>query len=116
MKQIIKELALITLSFTMLSACVSTSTPIEEEVFTIGVVQFVTHPALDATLEGLIDHLTNENLLDRFEIIVQNAQGDPAVAATIAQQFVSDGVDLIMQSQLLLRKLHLMQPLIQIFL
>jgi putative tryptophan/tyrosine transport system substrate-binding protein len=95
MKQIIKELALITLSFTMLSACVSTSTPIEEEVFTIGVVQFVTHPALDATLEGLIDHLTNENLLDRFEIIVQNAQGDPAVAATIAQQFVSDGVDLI---------------------
>jgi putative tryptophan/tyrosine transport system substrate-binding protein len=95
MKQIIKALALITLSFTMLSACVSTSTPIEEEVFTIGVVQFVTHPALDATLEGLIDHLTNENLLDRFEIIVQNAQGDPAVAATIAQQFVSDGVDLI---------------------
>ncbi|MBS3991281.1 MAG: ABC transporter substrate-binding protein [Erysipelothrix sp.] len=95
MKQIIKALALITLSFTMLSACVSTSTPNEDEVFTIGVIQFVTHPALDATLEGLIDHLTSENLISRFNIIVQNAQGDPAVAATIAQQFVSDGVDLI---------------------
>jgi putative tryptophan/tyrosine transport system substrate-binding protein len=95
MKKIIKALALMTLSLTMLSACVSATTPIEEEVFTIGVVQFVTHPALDATLEGLIDHLTSEGLLDRFEIIVQNAQGDPAVAATIAQQFVSDGVDLI---------------------
>lgn len=95
MKQIIKALALITLSLTMLSACVATSTPNEDEVFTIGVIQFVTHPALDATLEGLIEHLTNENLINRFNIIVQNAQGDPAVAATIAQQFVSDGVDLI---------------------
>ncbi len=95
MKQIIKALALITLSLTMLSACVSTSTPSKEKVFTIGVIQFVTHPALDATLEGLIKHLTSENLLDRFNIVIQNAQGDPAIATTIAQQFVNDGVDLI---------------------
>lgn len=95
MKQITKALALITLSLTMLSACVSTSTPLEDEVFTIGVIQFVTHPALDATLEGLIQHLTNENLIDRFNIIVQNAQGDAAIATTIAQQFVNDEVDLI---------------------
>jgi putative tryptophan/tyrosine transport system substrate-binding protein len=95
MNKLIKALALMILSITMLSACVSTSTPTEEKVFTIGVIQFVTHPALDATLEGLVDHLTNENDINRFNIIVQNAQGDPAIAATIAQQFVSDGFDLI---------------------
>jgi ABC-type uncharacterized transport system substrate-binding protein len=74
MKKIIKALVLITISLTMLSACVSTTTPQEDEVFTIGVIQFVTHPALDATLEGLINHLTNENMMDRFNIVVQNAQ------------------------------------------
>jgi putative ABC transport system substrate-binding protein len=95
MNKILKVLSLITLSITLFSACASTPTPTEEKVFTIGVVQFVTHPALDATLAGLIDHLTSENKMDRFNIIVQNAQGDPAIAATIAQQFVNDGVDLI---------------------
>ena len=95
MKKMMKALALISVSFTMLSACVTTSTPVEEEIFTIGVIQFVTHPALDATLEGLIEHLTNENLIDRFNIIIQNAQGDASIAATIAQQFVNDNVDLI---------------------
>lgn len=95
MNKIIQALALITISLTMLSACVSTTTPQDDEVFTIGVIQFVSHPALDATLEGLINHLTNENILDRFTIVVQNAQGDPAIALTIAQQFVSEGVDLI---------------------
>jgi putative tryptophan/tyrosine transport system substrate-binding protein len=96
MKKFIK-LSIILLSITLLSACVIASAPepTEEKVFTIGVIQFVTHPALDATLEGLLDQLESTNNMNRFNIIVQNAQGDPAIAATIAQQFVNDQVDLI---------------------
>ncbi|MBS3988271.1 MAG: ABC transporter substrate-binding protein [Erysipelothrix sp.] len=95
MTKSLKALVLLTLSLTMLSACVSTPLPNEEETFTIGVIQLVTHPALDATLEGLKDQLETEGKSSSITLIVQNAQGDPNVANTIAQQFVSDGVDLI---------------------
>ena len=95
MKKMLKAFTLLALSLTMLSACVSANVQTDEDVFTIGVVQFVTHPALDATLQGLLEHLESTGNMDRFNIIIQNAQGDPVVAQTIAQQFVSDGVDLI---------------------
>jgi putative ABC transport system substrate-binding protein len=96
MKKIIRGSLLLSLAVALLSACATSPTPTpEEKIFTIGVVQFVTHPALDATLEGLLDQLGTENKLDRLNIVVLNAQGDASVAATIAQQFVNDGVDLI---------------------
>lgn len=69
--------------------------PKEEETFTIGVVQLIQHPALDATVEGLKDYLDEKGLLDKVVIDVQNAQGDPGIALTIAKQFANDDVDLI---------------------
>lgn len=66
-----------------------------DQRLTIGVVQLVQHPALDATVEGLKDFLEENNLIDQVIIDVKNAQGDPSIALSIAQQFVNDDVDLI---------------------
>ncbi len=67
----------------------------DDQRLTIGVVQLVQHPALDATVDGLKDFLRENNLLDKVTIVVKNAQGDPGIALSIAQQFVNDDVDLI---------------------
>ncbi len=65
------------------------------ESYKIGVIQLVQHPALDTATEGFCDALT-EKLGDNVEITVENASGDSATCATIANTFVSDEVDLIM--------------------
>jgi putative ABC transport system substrate-binding protein len=68
------------------------------ESFTIGVTQIVDHPSLNLCKQGALDKLAElgykegENLTVSFA----NAQGDTAVATTIAQQFVADKVDAIM--------------------
>ena len=55
----------------------------------------VQHSALDAATEGFVAAL-EEKLGDSVSIDVQNAAGDSATCSTIANQFVSEGVDLIM--------------------
>ena len=64
--------------------------------YRIGVIQLMEHVALDAATEGfkqaVIDALGEENV----EFDIQNGQGDPATCSTIANQFVSNNVDLIM--------------------
>jgi putative ABC transport system substrate-binding protein len=68
-----------------------------ESVKKIGISQVVTHPALDATRQGIIDGLAAEGYVegDNLEIDYQNSEGDPSLFASIAQQFVSDKVDII---------------------
>ncbi len=63
----------------------------------IGISQIVTHPALDATREGIIKGLADKGYVDgdNIEINYQNSEGDMALVASIAQQFVTDKVDLI---------------------
>ncbi len=63
----------------------------------IGLSQLLTHPALDATREGIIDGLAEEGYVegDNLEIDYQNSELDMSLVATIAQQFVSDKVDVI---------------------
>ena len=63
--------------------------------YTVGICQLVEHAALDAATQGFEDALTaqfGENVTFDF----QNAQNDSATCATIANGFVSAGVDLIM--------------------
>jgi len=64
---------------------------------TIGISQVVTHPALDATREGVIDALADNGYVDGDNLTVdyQNSEGDPSLFATIAQQFVTNDVDII---------------------
>lgn len=63
--------------------------------YTVGICQLVEHNALDAATQGFEDALTAE-LGDAVTFDFQNAQNDSATCATIANGFVSAGVDLIM--------------------
>lgn len=64
---------------------------------TVAVSQIVEHPALDACRNGLLAGLRDagftegENLVFKF----QTAQGNPAVAAQIAKQFVGEDPDVL---------------------
>jgi len=64
---------------------------------TIGISQVVTHPALDATRQGVLDGLAANGYIEGQDLTVdyQNSEGDPSLFASIAQLFVTNGVDLI---------------------
>ncbi len=66
-----------------------------DKTFNIGICQLVQHVALDAATQGFKDYLTDK-LGDKVTFNEQNAQGDSATCTTIANQFVADGVDLIL--------------------
>lgn len=67
----------------------------DEKTFKVGVIQLIQHDALDAATQGFVDALT-EHFGDKVEITVQNASGDAATCSVIANNFVAEGVDLIM--------------------
>ena len=65
--------------------------------YRIGISQFVEHPALDSAREGFIEGLAEEGFSEEnIEFIEQNAQADFATAQSIAQQFKSNNLDLIL--------------------
>jgi len=68
-----------------------------EKAHKIGISQIVTHPALDATREGIIAGLAEKGYVegDNIEYDYQNSEGDMSLVASIAQKFVSDKIDLI---------------------
>ena len=68
----------------------------EEEKYTVGILQLVQHEALDAATKGFKDALIEELGEDNIEFLEQNAQGDSTTCTTIAADFVSKNVDLIM--------------------
>lgn len=65
------------------------------ESYTIGIIQLLEHVALDQATQGFMDALT-ELLGDGVEFNFQNAQGEAANCATIANSLVSEEVDLIL--------------------
>lgn len=67
----------------------------DEQNYTVGICQLVQHDALDAATQGFQDALT-EKLGDQVSFDYQNASGDSATCATIANQFVASDVDLIL--------------------
>ncbi|HHV08890.1 MAG TPA: ABC transporter substrate-binding protein [Clostridiales bacterium] len=66
-----------------------------DAAYTVGIIQLVQHEALDAATQGFQDAL-KELLGDKVSFDLQNASGDSATCATIANQFVSNNYDLIM--------------------
>lgn len=89
-----KKIASIALA-TVLAASALTGCGAQDDTYKIGVCQLIQHPALDAATEGFQAALT-EKLGDKVSFDVQNASGDSATCATIANQFVSSNVDLIL--------------------
>ncbi len=63
----------------------------------VGLMKLVSHPALDAEQQGVVDALAAAGFVDGETVILQfaNAEGDIATLSTIAQKYVDDEVDLI---------------------
>ncbi|HQG04061.1 MAG TPA: ABC transporter substrate-binding protein [Thermoleophilia bacterium] len=67
----------------------------QAQAYTIGITQIVTHPALDASVEGFKQGLAEKGFTNvTYE--VKNAEGDMATASSIAQAFASEDLDLIL--------------------
>ncbi len=64
----------------------------------IGITQIVTHPALDANRQGFIDQMVEEGFIEGENVAYdyRTPEGDMTIAASIAQKFVTDEVDLIL--------------------
>ena len=98
-KRILSVLALAALTVSTFVGCGSASAgstaASADGPFTVGVIQLVQHPALDAATEGFTDALKAE-FGDNVTVDVQNAAGDSATCSTIANTFASQNVNLIM--------------------
>lgn len=71
----------------------------DEELPKVGIFQFVSHPALDANQQGIVDTLAAGGYVDgeTVELVIENGEGDIPTMNTIAENFVFDEeVDLIM--------------------
>lgn len=68
----------------------------EGTVYNVGIIQLVTHDALDAATKGFQDALTEALGAGNVTFDLQNAAGDSNTCATIVNSFVSNEVDLIM--------------------
>lgn len=65
----------------------------DEGVLFIGVSKIVSHPALDAVEQGIVDKLKEDGYTNiKFDF--QNANGEPATANQIANMFLSNKVDI----------------------
>lgn len=104
MKKLTVIMMAMTLAFGM-TACGSSEAPAGDagstgentgDVYKIGIVQLVEHEALDAATEGFMQAVKDGLGEDAVEFDVQNGQNDSNTCSTIANQFVSNGVDLIM--------------------
>lgn len=69
----------------------------EKATYKIGITQIITHPALDLCRKGFIDQLAKEGFTEGANVTYdyRNVEGDMSLAASIAQKFVAEKVDLI---------------------
>lgn len=66
----------------------------EGQSYSIGILQLVQHPALDAATEGFQQAFKDAGV--EVEWDVQNANGEQATAVTIAQNFASSDLDMVL--------------------
>lgn len=86
-----KGLTLVAALLTALVFAVSCQ-PAAEAKKVIGISKIVSHPALDGVEQGIQDELAALNIDATYDL--QNANGDPSAAATIASKFAADKVSI----------------------
>lgn len=96
MRKLRTVLVLVVVSL-LLIACGESKSNENNDVLKIGVLQYTSHEALDATYKGFIDELNSLGLVENedYTIDFYNAQGDTANTETIASKIVNDNPDLI---------------------
>lgn len=70
--------------------------PAEDKSWTIGICQWVQHPALDSATEGFIDAVTEGLGESNVKFMNENANNEATNCTSIINSFVSAEVDLIM--------------------
>jgi len=87
----------VVLTLTLVLTIGCTETPPDEDSYEVGIFQIVIHPALDAAREGFKDALTAAIVPTGGYVTFdeQEAAGESSIAATIANSFVAEDVDLI---------------------
>ena len=96
MKKAVKRILALGLSAVLVGSVFAGCAAEETGKYKIGILQTVQHAALDQATKGFQDAVTNALGAENVEFDLQNAGGDSPTCATIANQFVADGVDLIM--------------------
>ncbi len=96
MKKLVSILLVLTLCIGCMLSITGCSGEKDDGKYKIGIVQLVEHPALDAATEGFKQAIIDELGEDAVKFDFQNAQNDTNTCSTIANQFVSNNVDLIM--------------------
>ena len=96
MKKILAVMLALAMMLSM-TACGASEAPAgSDDKFVVGVCQLVPHVALDAATQGFVDKLTELLGAENVEIQVKIAAGDAATCSPIINDFVTQGVDLIM--------------------
>lgn len=91
MKNTAKKLLALAMGLILLAAC--TSKENDDKDLTIGLIQLADHPALDASREGFIERLDEENI--SYKLIDQRANGDLSLLAQFASDLKNKNVDLV---------------------
>ncbi len=92
-----KKILTLTLAIVMMALCVTSLASCGNSgKYKVGILQLVQHVALDAATKGFKDALVAEFGAENIEFVEQNANGESAVCNTIAADFVSKKVDLIL--------------------
>jgi putative tryptophan/tyrosine transport system substrate-binding protein len=91
LKRVIALLLLIAAS-SLLFGAAEAEAGAEADTYRVGFSKIVTHPALDAVEQGIVDVLAEEGINASYDY--QNANGDITAAATIAQKFRSSKMDI----------------------
>ena len=92
----LKKIVALVLSLSLMAAACFTMTSCESKNYKIGIIQLVTHDALDAATKGFKDAVIEKLGEENVEFIEQNAANNPDTCTTIVNDFVSKKVDLIM--------------------
>jgi len=92
MKKIITMVFLISMIMVMTTGCKK-----NDGMVTVGISQFADHGSLDNCREGFLAGLAEGGYVegDNLTVLYENAQTDMGTASTIAESFVSKGVNLI---------------------
>ena len=92
----LKKILAVVLSSAMLCCVFAGCGEKEKDTYTIGIVQLTEHVALDAATEGFKQAVIDKLGKDKVEFDFQSGQNDSNTCSTIANQFVSNKVDLIL--------------------
>lgn len=96
MKNIKRIVALALAAALIACSCLAFTSCGDDGKYTIGILQLVTHDALDAATQGFKDAVIEKLGAENVTFIEQNANNEINLCNTIATDFVSKNVDLIM--------------------